>query len=88
MKAIAPFTTQAIISVSASLVASVLASWMLRRLLFRLESPQSVNQQTPPATVTVVVPVILIGNTIASQVFVPRWRRPLRTAFRILFRMR
>jgi hypothetical protein len=50
-------------SVALSIVASILASWLLRRLIFLAEQPGNEPRRDPASSVIVVVPVV-IGNTI------------------------
>jgi hypothetical protein len=58
---------QLVTSVAGTIVASLLASWMLRRLIFALERTQPESREGQPARVVVMVPIDTIGSPIGNQ---------------------
>jgi hypothetical protein len=67
--------TQTVTSGILAVVASILASWLLRRDIFLVEQPGTTSRgEHQPDAVVVVVPII-IGNTIRSPTIIPHARR-------------
>ncbi|HEX8917317.1 MAG TPA: hypothetical protein VF898_02345 [Chloroflexota bacterium] len=61
---------QAAASVAASTAASILATWLLRRIVYASESIKGEQSDKVPASVLVIMPMnIMIGNTMGTHVF-------------------
>jgi hypothetical protein len=62
----------ALTSVALSIVASILASWLLRRLLYQAQQGEANTSGKPAPSPVMVVPVVIIGNHLGPKVIVPR----------------
>jgi hypothetical protein len=62
---------QAVTSLSLSIIASMLATWMLRRLIFRAEQPGTERPGEGGSPFAVVVVPIVIGNHITGPTIHP-----------------
>lgn len=69
---------QGVASVAFSVVASIVATWLLRRLIFLAERPATGDEGSAEggshnnSPVIVIMPLIMSANTIGNTTFLPR----------------
>jgi hypothetical protein len=68
MKSVQPIATSLVLSIAAS----VLASWLLRHTVFLAQSAEGEPTGGNIVSPVVVVPIVFVGNTLGTQVTVPR----------------
>jgi hypothetical protein len=68
MKFIQPVVTSLLLSITASVV----ASWLLRRTIFLVQGSEGKPSGGDVVSPVVVVPIVFVGNTLGTQVTVPR----------------
>jgi hypothetical protein len=68
MKSVQPIATSLVLSIAAS----VLASWLLRHTVFLAQGGEGEPTGGNVVSPVVVVPIVFVGNTLGTQVTVPR----------------